>query len=244
MTSDLDPTSETSLEALDASASKAALSQDSDPDAAPILEEELRQELGAFELFFKTFGFKRVHGRVWGLLVLCGEPLSVKQISNELEISQGGTSTTLNELAEWGAVLATFDSGRRCHLHAPVGNALSIVATVIRRREQVALEQFRQTAARALEFIKKRHGLRDPRVLTLRSIIAACDLADSLMGLVFTAVKSALGDPQSLVSRAIGTALKVGAGMPQKLFSHEDAEEALEEEARELAASAEEGRDE
>ena len=41
MTSDLDPTSETSLEALDASASRPETAS-SDPEAAPILEEELR----------------------------------------------------------------------------------------------------------------------------------------------------------------------------------------------------------
>ena len=40
------------------------------------LDQALAAELPAFEQFFKTFGFKRVHGRVWGLLVLSGQPLS------------------------------------------------------------------------------------------------------------------------------------------------------------------------
>jgi len=188
-------------------------------DHAPTLEQELRQELPAFELFFKTFGFKRVHGRIWGLLVLSGQPMSVKDIASELEISQGGTSTTLNELAEWGAVRTSFDSGRRCHVHSPVGNALSIVATVFRRREQVVLQEFKQTASRSMEFVRKRYGERDPRVLSLRSIVHTCDLADALMQLVFNAVSSALGDPGSILSRAIGRALQVGVGIPQQLFS-------------------------
>ncbi len=188
----------------------------------PILEEELRAELPTFELFFKTFGFKRVHGRVWGLLVLSDRSLSSREISTELGLSQGSTSTTINELSEWGAITSEFSNARRCHLHAPVGNALSIVATVFRRREQVAFQAFRKTAIRSLEFVSNRYGERDPRVLTLRSIIATCDIAEALMQLVFSAVSSALGDPQSILAKAISTALKIGVGVPAKLLRRDE----------------------
>ena len=144
------------------------------------MDEALLAELPTFELFFKTFGFKRVHGRVWGLLVLSSEPLASKEISAVLGLSQAAASTTLNELTEWGAIRSTFDSSRRCHLHSPVGNALSIVATVFRRREQVVFQQFKQTAERSLTFVREKYGERDPRVLTLRSIITTCDMAEAL----------------------------------------------------------------
>lgn len=186
---------------------------------APVLDEALRAELPAFEFFFKTFGFRRMQGRVWGLLVLTDRPLSSKEISTELEISQGATSTALNELTEWGAITSCFDPARRCHLHSPVGNAMSIVATVFRRREQVAFQQFKQTSGRALEYIRDRYGDRDPRVLTLRSIITTCELGEALMQLVFSAVTSALGDSESLLSKALQAALKVGIGAPARLFT-------------------------
>src|SRR5687768_11660768 len=96
------------------------------------LDEPLLAQLPNFELFFRTFGFKRVHGRVWGLLVLAGQSLSSREIARELDLSQGATSTTINDLTEWGAIESEFDSHRRCHLHRPVGNTLSIVATVFR----------------------------------------------------------------------------------------------------------------
>lgn len=185
----------------------------------PILEDELRGALPTFEQFFKTFGFKRVHGRVWGLLVLAGRPLSMREISTELELSQGSTSTTVNELTEWGAIESTFDSSRRCNLHAPVGNALRIVATVFRRREQVAFQQFKESTERALLYIKERYGERDPRVLTLRSIIATCELAEALMQIVLNAVTSALGDPESLLTKALGTVLKAGFGAPARILA-------------------------
>ncbi len=181
-----------------------------------VVDEELLNELPTFELFFKTFGFKRLHGRIWGLLVLSSRPLSSKEICNELSISQAAISTSLNELSEWGAIRSTFDSQHRSNLHSPVGNALSIVATVFRRREQVVFQQFRQTAERSLEFIKNRYGERDPRVLTLRSIVTTCAIGEALMQLVFSAVQNAMSDSESMLSRAINAAFKVGVGVPAK----------------------------
>ena len=183
-----------------------------------LVDQTLLEELPTFELFFKTFGFKRLHGRVWGLLVLSEKPLASKEISAQLGISQAATSTSLNELADWGAITSSFDSSRRCQLHTPVGNALSIVATVFRRRERIVFQQFRQMAARSLEYIRRRHGDRDPRVLTLRSIITTCDIGEAVMQILFSAVQSAMSDPESLLSRAINAAFKVGVGMPARLL--------------------------
>jgi DNA-binding transcriptional regulator GbsR (MarR family) len=182
------------------------------------LDPTLAAELPTFELFFKTFGFKRVHGRVWGLLVLAGQPLASKEVGEELSLSQGATSTTLNELREWGAVTSEFDPTRRCHLHAPVGNTLSIVATVFRRREQVAFARFKRSAESALTYVRERFGERDPRVLTLRSIKSSCELAEAMLQLVFSSVERALGDGQSLLSRAVQTALRVGLGVPSEVM--------------------------
>lgn len=183
------------------------------------LDEELRAELSTFEVFFKTFGFKRILGRVWGLLVLAGQPLSNKEIARELGISQGATSTAVNDLAEWGAITSAFDSTRRCHVHSPVGNTLSIVATVLRRREQVMFGQFKAGAERTLAYVRERYGPKDPRVLTLRSIITSCEIAEALMQLIFSAVGSALGDSESLLSRAVFRALKVGMAVPARVLA-------------------------
>jgi len=183
------------------------------------LDPRLAEQLPTFELFFKTFGFKRIHGRVWGLLVLAGIPLSSKEISQALEISQGATSASINELAEWGAIRSIFDSGRRCNVHSPVGNTLSIVATVFRRREQVVLGKLRVSVAGTLEYVRERYGELDPRVLTLRSILSSCEIAEAVMQLVFTSVERALGDSQSLLSKALNAAFKVGIGVPARMLT-------------------------
>jgi len=59
-------------------------------------------------------------------------------------------------------------------------------------------------------------------VLTLRSIISSCEIAESLMMLVFSAVGSALGDSESLLSRAVSRALRIGVALPAKLRAQGD----------------------
>src|SRR5687767_7555800 len=144
------------------------------------LDEALAAQLASFEQFFKTFGFKRIHGRIWGLLVLAGQPLSMREISDYLKLSQGASSTALTELTEWGTITSEFDPLRRCQLHAPVSNTLSIVATVLRRREQVVFQHFKLSATRTLAYVTERYGDKDPRVFTLRSIISTCEIAESV----------------------------------------------------------------
>lgn len=187
---------------------------------APVegLDENLLAQLPTFELFFKTVGFKRVHGRIWGLLVLSGRPLTQREIGQVLALSQGATSTALHELTEWGAITSEFDSSRRCHAHAPVSNTLSIAATVMRRREQVVFQQLRVSSARMLAYVQQRYGDKDPRVLTLRSIISTCEIAEAVMQLVVGAVASALDDSQSLLHKAVATALKVGVVVPSRVL--------------------------
>lgn len=197
------------------------------PEAFEGLDAQLAEQLPTFELFFKTFGFKRIHGRVWGLLVLAGVPLSSKDISTALEISQGATSSCLNELSEWGAIRTAFDSSHRCNVHSPVGNTLSIVATVFRRREQVVLGKLRLSVSTTLEYVRTRYGERDPRVLTLRSILSSCEIAESVMQLVFSSVERALGDSESLLSKAITAAFKVGVAVPAKVLSRNGESRAL-----------------
>ena len=197
------------------------------------LDAPLAEQLPTFELFFKTFGFKRVHGRIWGLLVLAGQPLSSREVSESLSLSQGSTSTAVNELLEWGAVTSEFDSSRRCHLHAPVRNTLAIVATVIRRREQVVFGQFKQASAKTLTYVTERYGEKDPRVLSLRSIISTCEIAEAVMNLVVSSVANALDDSSSLLHKAIGAALRVGA-VPGRILIPSPTRAQL----RELAADA------
>ena len=102
-------------------------------------------------------------------------------------------------------------------------------------------QQFKITAERALAFVRKKYGERDPRVLTLRSIIATCAIGEAMMQLVFGAVQNAMSDTESVLSRAVHTALKVGIGKPARwLFGGAGELMAATDAAASLGATAEE----
>lgn len=143
------------------------------------MDNTLRDQLQTFESFFQAIGFKQRQGRVWGLLVLEGRPKSAADIAHELQISIGSTSECLTELREWGAVKSEFSPEHRCQLHSAVSDTLGIVATVLRRREQVAVQRFMESARSALDYVNERYGEEDPRAETLASIVSTAQIADA-----------------------------------------------------------------
>ena len=191
-------------------------------------------ELPTFELFFKTFGFKRLHGRVWGLLVLsparsrarrsrpscrCPRPPPAPPSTSWPSGAPSSPPSTAR-----AAATCTPPSATRSPSSPPCSAAAS--------RWSSSSSRWRPSAPMA--FITEKHGERDPRVVTLRSIVTTCDIAEALMQLVLSAVQNAMSDSESVLSRAINAAFKVGVGAPARwLFggggpaeAGEDAEDA------------------
>jgi len=81
------------------------------------------------------------------------------------------------------------------------------------------LGRFKQAAQSTLGYVQQRYGAKDPRVLTLRSIISSCEIADAVMQLVFSSVERALGDRESLLSRAVGATLRMGLKVPTRFIA-------------------------
>ena len=76
--------------------------------------------------------------------------------------------------------------------------------------------------------MRERYGEKDPRVLTLRSILSSCEIAEAVMQLVFNSVERALGDSESLLSKALNAAFKVGIGMPARFVTRGNGQEEQE----------------
>lgn len=174
------------------------------------LDEKLREYLRDFETFFEAIGFKQRQGRVWGMLVLAGRPLSLAEIAEQLGISIGSASEALTELREWGAITSEFSPTHRCQLHSPVSDTLSIVATVLRRREQVAIERFKESARAALNMVQ-RGDERDPRVETLQSIVTTSDIAQGAIQFFVTTANGTSMDTDTRLSRLMRRMMGMGA---------------------------------
>ncbi|CAG1011800.1 MAG: hypothetical protein KBG84_04280 [Planctomycetes bacterium] len=174
------------------------------------LDEKLREHLRDFETFFEAIGFKQRQGRVWGMLVLAGRPLSLGEVAEQLGISIGSASEALTELREWGAITSEFSPTHRAQLHSPVSDTLSIVATVLRRREQVAIERFKESARHALAHLQ-RGDERDPRIETLQSIVTTSDIAQGAIQFFVTTANGTSMDADTRLSRLMRRMMGLGA---------------------------------
>jgi DNA-binding transcriptional regulator GbsR (MarR family) len=150
-----------------------------------IIEPELFGEIVIFENFLHRIGFKRIDGAIFGLLVLASRPLTSEEIEKVLELSQSAVSLSLKNLIHFGAVETRDSRAGRAKLHRPKENALSIVACVFRKREQEAINEFKEMAMRSHKKVSS-HG---PRARRLQSILATCELAEAVMSFVFTLAK-------------------------------------------------------
>lgn len=153
-------------------------------DESPILNENARQSLASFESFLNKVGFKRIDGAIYGLLVLSAAPLSQEQIEKELALSQSAISQSLKTLTHYGAIeiLDSRENGsKRVKLYHAKVDSLAIVATIFRKREQEAVIEFKQMAAGLLNQNQNSESIVTKR---LQSIIATCEVAESVMDFV------------------------------------------------------------
>lgn len=150
-----------------------------------IIDPELLGEVVVFENFLHRIGFKRIDGAIFGLLVLASRPLTSEEIENVLGLSQSAVSLSLKNLIHFGAVETRDSRSSRAKLHRPRENALAIVASVFRKREQEAIHEFKEMAGRCL----KKVSPSGPRARRLQSILATCELAEAVMSFVFTLAK-------------------------------------------------------
>lgn len=181
------------------------------------MDEVLRDHLNTFETFFNAIGFKSRLGRLWGLLALGGRSMSAAEIARELDMSTGSVSECLNELKEWGAVNSEFSSEHRCQMHTAVSDTMSIVTTVLRRREQLAVQNFKDNARSALKYVTEQYGASDPRVRTLQSIVTTSEIAESTIQFFVAASSAVPNDTDSRLARVIRRMTAIGMKVPGEL---------------------------
>ena len=83
------------------------------------------------------FGFSKVMGQLYGVLLLSGEPLSLDELLERLEISKASVSMNMRTLEQLGMVRQVWlrgKSDRRKYYEAET-DLLQIVTNIVSRRE-------------------------------------------------------------------------------------------------------------
>lgn len=74
-------------------------------DPSLLVPEELHEHVETFSLIFERFGFQRMGGRIFALMLLRDDPyVTQAQLAEELQASQGSISTMIRLLEQLGFV--------------------------------------------------------------------------------------------------------------------------------------------
>lgn len=150
-----------------------------------ILEDELQDELVIFESFFGQMGFKRIDGSIYGLLVLSQRPLSSEEIQRELGISQSAISMSIKNMSYFGIIDTKDDRENRCKVHSAKEDSLSIISSILRKRELSNIEAMKHMAKRVLAKSENSGADEDcPRNKKLQSIVLSCEIAESIINFI------------------------------------------------------------
>ena len=170
----------------------------------------LLNEIAHFETFFKNIGLKRVDGRVYGLLVLNQDALSSDEIETKLGLSQAAISGSLKNLTNWGAVISSYSSQRRCFLHRAEEDSLAIVATVFKKREFEFISHFKKSIQKMVSTLKQR-GINsdDPRMSRLESILITSQMAEAVIQFVIKAASLGQMNIYSSMAKRLPQTLEV-----------------------------------
>jgi DNA-binding transcriptional regulator GbsR (MarR family) len=154
-------------------------------DLNDIVEEGFLSEISYFETFFHRMGFKRTDGAVFGLLALAKRSVSSEEIEAILKLSQSATSQSLKILTLYGCIETNVQTEKRIKYHSAKNDGLEIVASIFKKREQEYVLEFKNMAKTILEKTKATGESEDsPRVQRFKSIVATCEVAESVINLV------------------------------------------------------------
>jgi DNA-binding transcriptional regulator GbsR (MarR family) len=119
------------------------------PRPASAVEARVLEVCDAIGAFIEWWGFKAVHGRVWALMALRGQPMTQADVGRTLGLSRAGVSGAMHDLERWGLV-EVVGEGRTAPWQA-VLDVWPTIARVLRSREWMLIESARVALEAAVE---------------------------------------------------------------------------------------------
>ena len=120
----------------------------SGPTSEPVTQAEL-EVADTIGRLMEFWGFKRPMGRMWTLLYLSPSPLGAAELGDQLKMSAGAVSMTLNELLKWGAIKKSWRPGERRDFYEAETSIGKLVQRVLRERELELVRQFGEALSNA-----------------------------------------------------------------------------------------------
>lgn len=84
----------------------------------------------------RFFGFGEVMGRLYGILLLSPDPLSLDDLANGLQISKGSVSMNMRDLERWGMAKEVWMRGERKKYYQAESDMWQMIRNVLSSRER------------------------------------------------------------------------------------------------------------
>jgi DNA-binding transcriptional regulator GbsR (MarR family) len=141
------------------------------------------------------FGFSDVMGRLYGILLLSPEPLSLDDLASGLEISKGSVSTNMRALERWGMAKEVWMRGERKKYYRAESDLWQVILNVIGSREQREVQVALDVLSDSVSRLRTAEGDLTPeeRALAEYYLERIADL-QSFFQLAQLAIKAVLGN--------------------------------------------------
>ncbi len=115
----------------------------------------------------RFFGFSEVMGRLYGVLLLHPEPLSLDDLASRLQISKGSVSMNMRDLERWGMAKEVWVRGERKKYYQAESDLWQVIRNILGGREQREVQQALQVLADSIEKLKTAEDELTPEELEL-----------------------------------------------------------------------------
>jgi DNA-binding transcriptional regulator GbsR (MarR family) len=99
----------------------------------------------------RFFGFSEVMGRLYGVLLLNPEPLSLDDLADRLQISKGSVSMNVRDLERWGMASEVWVKGERKKYYQAESDLWQVIRNVLGGREQREVQQALHVLSESIE---------------------------------------------------------------------------------------------
>lgn len=106
----------------------------------------------------RFFGFSEVMGRLYGTLLLNPEPLSLDDLSEQLQISKGSVSMNMRSIERWGMAKEVWMRGERKKYYQAESDMWTVIRNVLSGREMREVQVALQVLAESVEKLSNAEG--------------------------------------------------------------------------------------
>ena len=129
----------------------------------------------------------KLEGRIFGLLYMRTEPLSLDEISDELQQSKSNVSVQVRDLLDWQLVRQVRVPGSRKDHYQAATDFWRVMQEVMERRFRWNMRQVLATTEETIQELDRRDGRQDEaalraRLAAMHDFFAALDAGISAMG--------------------------------------------------------------